>query len=357
MAVSEPQRWYQPANVIILTGAGFTKTFGGYLGRTMWSEIFNQVEIQNDSRLRDHMLSAESFSFETFYDEVMESETYFPEQKSSVTSAVRRVYKQMDERICYQSGAGGRSCRFFLARFAHTISRQERAFFFTLNQDLFNERFYTEFGGDLQTRMTLPGLQQRAEWFKGDVGFEPVGDQRTMLPDDIKVRKFAEDFWKKGRWSQFVYIKLHGSYGWQSSDGTDVMVIGHGKRGKMEKEPLLRWYLSLFEEVLGGRKGRKLVVIGYGFRDEHINEVIAKAVEHSGLELYAIYPITQEQFRDQVVRAGMPVQGTNVIPDPDGRKIWRGLRGYEECTAKDMYSDSSTHLTPRGEAFLERLGI
>ena len=33
-------------NAVLLTGAGFTKTFGGYLASEMWATILNQPEIQ-----------------------------------------------------------------------------------------------------------------------------------------------------------------------------------------------------------------------------------------------------------------------------------------------------------------------
>lgn len=28
-------------NLLLLTGAGFTKNFGGYLGEEMWAKVFN----------------------------------------------------------------------------------------------------------------------------------------------------------------------------------------------------------------------------------------------------------------------------------------------------------------------------
>jgi hypothetical protein len=32
-------------NAVLLTGAGFTKTFGGYLASEMWATILNQPEV------------------------------------------------------------------------------------------------------------------------------------------------------------------------------------------------------------------------------------------------------------------------------------------------------------------------
>ena len=42
------------------------------------------------------------------------------------------------------------------------------------------------------------------------------------------------------------------------------MVVGGGKEERIAKEPLLKWYLDLFREVLTGPECN-LLVIGYGF--------------------------------------------------------------------------------------------
>ena len=346
--------WYEPANVVILTGAGFTKTFGGYLAKEMWPALFNQPEIQADSELRECMLSVETLSFESIYEEIMESGKYNHNQKSGLTSALRRVYDEMDNNICQGVTEWVEGCRFFFARFPEFVGDRQRVFFFTLNQDLFIERFYTEVG-DTKTTMRLSGLQQRPEWFKFDVGFKPIGDKRVCLPDDAAVDKLKQQFWKKGT-GRFMYVKLHGSWGWQSQDESDAMVIGHGKKGRIENEPLLRWYNCLFKEVLTAGK-RKLIVIGYGFRDDHINEIIAKAVDENDLELHTICPMEPQEFRDHLLRAGMPVHGVNVLPDPFCGQIWKGLRSYEPCTVKELYSYRSMQIPSRGKSFFQRLGL
>ena len=350
--MSEPDRWYKSAETVILTGAGFTKTFGGYLGDEMWSAIFNQPEIQRDAKIRECMLKAESLNYEAVYEEIMNSGKYSSEQKAALTSAVRRAYQEMDDNICHSVNESAKSCRFFLAQFVNFLPTQERVFFFTLNQDLFIERFYTELElGDTKTALRLPGVETKHEWFKGNEGFKIDVKSQVSLPSNADLEKRKEQFWKKGS-GQFMYVKLHGSHGWKSQDGPDAMVIGHGKKGRIKEEPLLRWYLSLFEEVLTLQK-RKLVVIGYGFRDDHINEVIAKAIKTKGLKLYPIYPMAPKEFRDNLI----PLHGFNFVSKKAGAKIWEGLGGYEFCKITDLYDPRSTFIPPRGQAFLRRLGL
>ena len=71
-------------------------------------------------------------------------------------------------------------------------------------------------------------------------------------------------------------MKLHGSRGWLSHHGSDAMVMGTQKASIIEKEPLLKWYFSLFAEVIN-RPDTGLLIAGYGFRDEHINLCIVNA--------------------------------------------------------------------------------
>ena len=149
-----------------------------------------------------------------------------------------------------------------------------------------------------------------------------------------------------------MYVKLHGSYGWLSQDGTDAMVIGHGKKGRIEKEPLLSWYLSLFKEVLHAGD-RKLVVIGYGFGDDHINEIITGAIKEKGLQLYIICPMEPEQFRNQLLR----LHGVNIELNPYGEDIWSGLYGYYPSKVTDFYDIYSNTLPPRGEVFFKNIGL
>ncbi len=63
------------------------------------------------------------------------------------------------------------------------------------------------------------------------------------------------------------------------------MVIGDHKALQISSLPLLDFYHEAFEQVL--RTGDvRLMIIGYGFGDEHINSVIASAVQQCGLRVF-----------------------------------------------------------------------
>lgn len=340
--MSRPERWFAPAKTVLLTGAGFTHTFGGYLASEMWAVILSQPEIRQRPKLRERML--DELNYETLYDDVMTSATHELEEKQALTEAIRRAYKQLHEIICRQQTqhltAASQVCQFFISRFAGT-EQTERGFFFTLNQDLFIERFYTP--SDFVLR--LPGLRCD-NWFTGrlDTVF-PV-----PLPNKPRVEQEKKTFWSKGS-ERFVYIKLHGSYGWVSQDGRDMTVIGHGKSDIIRSEPLLEWHLSLFEEVLRERE-RNLVVIGYGFRDEHINEVIADAMRDSGLKLFVVSPELPLDFKERL-RFDPSLQR----PLPRGDDLWRGLFGYYCTSVTELYGKGTRDLPPRGKALFSDLGL
>ncbi len=352
--MSPNQSWYGLAKSILLTGAGFTKTFGGYLGSEMWAAILNQPEVQQDLKIRNCLLNEPNLSFEAVYDQVLESSNYLPEQKRALTAAVRRAYEQMDQFLRQHRTQEMTACRIFISRFADPEDARTRSFVFTLNQDLFMERFFSD-DGDHRRTMRIPGVHN-PEWFKFSV--ESSDKFQVRLPSSEEVVRLEEKLREKGT-GQFMYVKLHGSYGWLSQDGSDAMVIGHGKRGRIQKEPLLGWYLSLFKKVL--REGdRKLVVIGYGFGDGHINEIIADAIQERGLQLYVICPMEPAQFRNYLtgLHGQNVLHGENVRLIPDGKKIWRGLFGYYPNAVTEFYdSRSASILPPRGKCFFENIGL
>jgi hypothetical protein len=100
--VSIGQRWFQPGRDVLLTGAGFTHPFRGYLATEMWAAIFNQGEIQQHDKLRKSMIQGD-LNFETIYDMIMESPESEPGEKAAFLNALRNAYRQMDEIISDQA--------------------------------------------------------------------------------------------------------------------------------------------------------------------------------------------------------------------------------------------------------------
>jgi hypothetical protein len=154
----------------------------------------------------------------------------------------------------------------------------ETGFLFTLNQDLWPERtLYNEhvYGA---AGAALPGLRRKPDQrlFTTDIG--AYGDRFVMEPVDDPVTQGQLR-------RQFNVIKLHGSFNWRTPDGRNGLVVGTGKTGQIATWPLLAWYHDIFRQVLTVG-GARLMIVGYGFADEHINALIADAAKNHGLKVF-----------------------------------------------------------------------
>jgi len=110
------------------------------------------------------------------------------------------------------------------------------------------------------------------------------------------------------------------------------MIIGQTKSELINKEPLLKWYFSLFEDVLS--RAKKLVVIGYGFGDEHINKAVVK---NRDLMIYVICPLEPEHFKANLFSRA-----------PLGQKMWLKIANYYQGDITQLYYAQTQELTSDG---------
>ena len=334
-------------NVALLTGAGFTKSFGGYLSREMWARIFNHSNIQNQKKLRECMLN--QLNFEYAYAAVMETDNYNIKEKESFTEAVRDAFRNMHGKIFDPTNPNLEWLyslfEIFLPPFGDIAD--ECTMFFTLNQDLCVEVAHGH-SKSTDPAMELLGIPKDL-WFQHDIVGLLESDP-ILLPfkEDLEAMK---DHLSASHPGGFIYVKLHGSYGWNKPDGSHAMVIGDLKSTTIAGEPLFTWYHEVFRDTLLN-KGQKLIVIGYSFRDAHINKSIADGVSKGGLRLYIIDPMDPETLKQHL-------QSLPIAPDYSvehtGDVIWGGLSGYYQCELGDLYGQFE--FTPEGETFIEALGL
>src|SRR5262245_34397393 len=228
-------RYYSPKKTVLLTGAGFSKPFGGYLASEMWAIIFNKLNSADSKKIRT-LLRGE-LSYERAYDLVMTGGEFSPAEQSAFTNALMEAYGELDRSIRVHLINNGEEIQLiheFIDRFAG--EGRERGFVFTLNQDILLERFGSHGNGLFQ----IPALGHH-DWFSGRLRGKEYPETEISLSDHLET--FRKNFWDKGTGLQhFLYIKLHGSYGWKSSKNSNAMVIGYDKAGSIAKEPLLKWY-------------------------------------------------------------------------------------------------------------------
>lgn len=357
------------AENVLLLGAGFTKNFGGLLADEMWAEIFNHEKIQAQSKIKKLMLN--DFNYESIYYSILEGFTdknglfgekgkcvkFTNEEKYAIKVATKSAYSYIDKILMWHLISFGPEFYDYKPKWVNVVNNllmnfgltDNNSFIFTLNQDLFIERFYQNPAKDHPNKnkipeLLIPGIDESPEWFmnlnslreksseRSHNGEEHIilceekeqfyklkNDEYYPLPDETVFNSIKDSILEEGN---FFLIKLHGSYNWKSSDGSDAMVIGRGKAEQMMKEPLLRYYFEIFNAVLSQGK-RRLLVIGYGFGDEHINGVISKAIKDYELKLYILSPVSPEKLKKKLCEE--PKKSEDTIT------IWNGISGYFQC--------------------------
>jgi len=311
----------QISKTILLTGAGFTKNFGGFVATEMWAKIFNCCEVQKEPVLKNILLN--DFDYESVYHKVFDG-AYSAGEKEAINSAILGAYRKLDDIGRNYIPATDKSKSSILSGAKQIIDRlasnQQINFLFTLNQDLFVERLisgtYIPITTPQMSRFFIPNSSD-SRLPVNVADFKTVPTQNTL--DTTKHATMLSP-------KELHYIKLHGSFGWKGSDRSNKLVIGRNKEIQIASEPLLLWYSDLFKQVLSQGE-RKLLIIGYGFRDAHINEPIAEAIERHGLKLYIISPTDPSVFKDELIRADHVC----------GKGIFEGLTGYIRTSFKDLF--------------------
>jgi len=287
----------------ILTGAGWTHNWGGRLGAELWQDLIGHRAIQDNARLRELLLA--ELSFEAALG-LVQAEPFTPADRQTFEGALLDAFIAMDREVArpdHDPWINIYKVQELLFRFCGRRGQGITAgYMFTLNQDLWPERYlYNEhvagaFGP------SLPALRRRPNQrlFTTDIGpysgefiMEPIADPATH-----------------GLLGHFNVIKLHGSFNWRTADARSALVVGTEKSGQIAASPLLTWYFDIFRKVLSAGSVR-LLVVGYGFGDEHVNAAFADAIDHHDLKLF-IWD-RGPNLRERVLAA------------PYGASLWKGL--------------------------------
>ena len=268
-----------PAKTILLTGAGFSCDFGGFLRKDMWSKIFNNQSINNYPRIKELASKIRDNDYESIYIDVHEG-SFSSGEKRALDDAFMNAYRLLDEEIRKSFNRNvPRDVRMLIERFSKRWEGGE--YFFTLNQDLLIERWFSEY-------IHVP-------FFSDANRITMIRDKYFSDEYDYFVPKHFQNQepLNAAHGGRLHYIKLHGSLNWKSSDGNRRMVIGYNKHKQIADEPLLECYYDIFKkELLQGKP--RLLVVGYSFSDEHVNKVIVE----SDLELHVIDRSEFQSFKD-----------------------------------------------------------
>lgn len=269
---------------VALLGAGFSRNWGGWLASEAFEYLLGCKEISEDPHLQGLLWKhQETGGFEDALDELQTLYLRDPQgnerQLTAMQAAVAGMFTDMNRAFVelvdweFQREDRSRLIQRFLTRFDAV---------FSLNQDLLLERHYCN------RNVALVGARS---W----LGAELPGMQRTPSPEPLHSECWARSTWTPRPASEFRFnaqhqplFKLHGSANWRNPDGKPLLVMGGGKAIEIGRNPILSWYAKQFENWVN-QPGARLMVIGYGFRDLHINAIISQAVSR-GLRMFVIAP-------------------------------------------------------------------
>jgi hypothetical protein len=251
---------------ILLTGAGFSRNWGGFLATEAFEFLLGCPEL--NPRIRNR-LWANSGNFEDTYQQLRDAAA---DPADTAAAEDFQRFNDMLIRMFDTMKLGFRSSHIERAQDRGVIATD--AFLdhfdaiFTLNQDTYLEQHYLY--NHLQTP---PPHKWEARYIPGLVPPAPETEHGNQL-SKAGIRTIAKSGFTPEPNKQ-PYFKLHGSYNWRS-ENQHVMVIGGAKINDINRIPLLTWYQEQFRSMINASDTR-LMIIGYSFNDEHINNHLLAA--------------------------------------------------------------------------------
>ncbi|MBV8356931.1 MAG: SIR2 family protein [Deltaproteobacteria bacterium] len=273
---------------ILLLGAGFSSNWGGPLASDVFDWLLQRPEISGDARLKQQLWNDRNAGgFENTLSQVQSD--YLRSPNSENEERLRRFQKAINEIFADMDRGFATFPSWEFQEERHRMLSHALVKFdaiFTLNQDLLFERYYLNAQGfdvSLETNQRLlgcliPGMKETREnsaphpydiaWSK----WTPLPSPGFKVPDRFQP-----------------YFKLHGSYRWDDGTGKDLMVIGGSKSLTIQSYQVLKWFFAEFQRYLA-MGATRLMVIGYGFNDPHINNALLDAAP-KGLKIFIIDPL------------------------------------------------------------------
>jgi hypothetical protein len=327
------------SNHHLLLGAGFSRNWGGLLADEVVDFLLSSPELSSDAGVRDIIWTNSDAGFESALEQVQRDFRANPKSRDAcvrlerMQSAISRMFQDMNEgfynELSFESHSNRTgTVREFLTRF-ETI--------FTLNQDLLLEHHYKDnYDISLESPHRWNGLQ--------------IPGMRRLPADEPLFDKS----WARARWLPLPdteyqvdehcqpYFKLHGSCNWIASKGEPILIIGGGKEESITNYQILRRYFAEFVTRVCQPNAR-LVVIGCGFKDHHINKVIAPGVYEYGLKLFVIAPKARDLAK--VLTSSVHGGASMAVYGYDLEDIFRkGVAGVSQRPLRETFGSDVAEL-------------
>lgn len=259
----------------LLTGAGFSRNWGGWLADEAFEYLLGCPEIDDAIRQTLWRSKNNGGGFEDALSSLQSPKDAEEErQLHALTAALVGMFNAMGQGFQYRQ-----------FEFTQNMTMMVRTFLmrfdaiFTLNQDTILEQHYFDDNIMLGSSGKWGGWELPGMPLRGPAEAGPAIQQR------IAMRSPANQYQTAPRCQP--YYKLHGSANWVDDQGR-ILIMGGNKLTNMERYPVLARYKAEFDKQLLA-SGAKLMVIGYSFGDVHINDAIEAGIA-KGLRLFIIDP-------------------------------------------------------------------
>lgn len=313
----------------LLLGAGFSRNWGGWLAGEAFEYILGRPEVADSEELRRVLWDSQSkggfeYALEALQADARRGDHAGRDKLEKLQNAVIAMFNDMNEgfdRITDWEFSNQQESQVatFLTKFDAI---------FTLNQDLLLERHYLS---------ANPEVRRHDRWNGAAMPGLAPGERRASITGQ-RWRILGEDAFKLDGRIQ-PYFKLHGSTNWDSPDGKGTLVIGGNKVEAIGGSPILRWYFAEFEKVLFAGDAR-LMIIGYGFRDKHVNDLLIKAVNERGLRLFIVSPAGADHARQVNPSAAGAIHARSDLEDA----FERGVIGASQRGLSEIFGGNGLEL-------------
>ncbi|MBX9587141.1 MAG: SIR2 family protein [Gammaproteobacteria bacterium] len=300
--------------VVILTGAGFSKAFGLPLAGEFNTYLSNAPRIR-DNPILFKLINSEK-NFEKIYSLLQKGKD---NNFNDFANAVEECFDRMNLFCQKAAKQGEKVVSFKRAIQEYVYDKPDRCelYFFTLNQDILLE-YLIELRDGSRGGIDLiyPGICNITKSLAGNYTYlssppqEQVISRANISRIDINLQN---DFYEISHRQKnqkavvndnqsvykILYYKLHGSSNW--FDGDDkMMILGTEKDEQVLENELISMYFKEFERAI---KDKILLVIGYSFNDSHVNDIISRAVKNDNTKVYYISPdanFSNEKLGDRI---------------------------------------------------------
>lgn len=323
----------------LLTGAGFSRNWGGWLANEAFEYLLGAPEIDDYLRsiLWGAKLRGEGFEGALSIVQDAYASSKSDEAKQHLDRFTRAVIGMFTTMQAAFNKHDYRGSELRLQRFLSQFDA-----IFTLNQDTLLETLYA---GPVRWSERWYGSYLPYMKFIEEPRQPYMFMLRAPLMQDSESITHEND--------QPIY-KLHGSYNWFAEPhGERLVVIGGNKTVSIGTFPVLARYQDEFQKMLSQPETR-LMVIGYSFGDPHINGAIQTAAT-KGLRIFIVDTLGVDVIDKRNTRTQIPESATDLMQALMPCIIGASRRPLNEIINRDPVENEKVMRFFEGQAHIVRI--